>query len=206
MEKGKAAPPRLMHALPQPGEYGAHVTVGEAGLYTVRIARVSGKPGVDASFPLGIGVATPVRPDDVAATLTPTGRGPRAVRPDDTPAASQAGLAQLMRQLGEKLLATDAALAANNSGEAAAQAKAMVELSKSIPGQVPPYGNDRPREFDQQAGALTTALTALAGSPDATKLANVEQNLCWKCHAEYRWGVASDVSAWPGFTPSKEIK
>ena len=204
LEKGGAAPEHLLHALDQPGQYGAHITAGEAGLYTVRIASRSGDAALAASFPLGIGVPTPVRPDDVAATLAAASRGPhRAVRSRKQAAGDtvHAALPEIMRQLGEKLLALDAAL--SGQGDAAAQAHAMAELSKAIAGQTPPQNSERPAEFDQQAGELTHALGLLAQNPTRAKLADVEQNHCWKCHAEYRFGVASDVSGWPKFVAAE---
>ncbi|MBS2031055.1 MAG: hypothetical protein JST54_24350 [Deltaproteobacteria bacterium] len=207
LEKGKSAT-RVLHALAEPGRYGAHFTLSEGGLYTVRISRRSGKPGVDASFPLGVGVATPVRPDDVAATLTPTGHGPlRVIRPEDTApdGSPKAAMPQVMRLLGEKLLALDAQVS-SGKGDAAATARAMAELAKALPGQTPPFGDSRPREFDQAASDLTAALTAFAASPSAAKLATVEQNQCWKCHAQFRWGVASDTAGWPSFAAAKEVK
>ena len=207
LEKGKSAT-RVMHALAEPGRYGAHFTLGESGLYTVRISRRSGKPGVDASFPLGVGVPTPVRPDDVAATLTPMGHGPtRAVSAQETTSdgSPKAAMPQVMRQLGERLLALDAAVNGGH-GDSAANARAMAELAKALPGQTPPFGDTRPREFDQAANDLGVALTSFAASPSASKLQSIEQNQCWKCHAQFRWGVASDTAGWPSFAAAKEVK
>ena len=196
--------PHLLHAMSEPGQYGAHLTVAEPGLYTVTIIRRGTEGGVVAHFPLGIGVATPVRPDDVAATLVPASLGPqRAVRSRKQAAsdAVQKALPKVMRELGEKLLALDSAL--DGHGDAAAQAHAMAELSKAIAGQTPPQGSDRPREFDAQAAQLTSALNQMAQSPSRARLQDLEQNHCLKCHAEFRWGVASDVSAWPKFTAAE---
>lgn len=205
LEKGKPTTPVVLHPMSEPGVYGAHVSAMEQGLYTVRIARRTGKPGLEASFPLGIGVATPARPDDVLASLPKSGqRTGRAIRPDaDATGAAAPALPQVMHQLADRLLALDAAL--DGKGDAAAEARAMVDLSKAIPGQTPAHANNRPKEFDAEAAGLTNALQQLASSPTKARLADVEQNHCWRCHVQFRWGVASDVSAWPAFT-QQEVK
>lgn len=204
LEKGKAEPPVVLHALPEAGEYGAHVTALEQGLYTVKIGRRTGKPGLEASFPLGVGVSTPARPDDVQETLPEEGmRTGRAIRPAGESGASGPALPGIMRRLAEHLLAADAAL--DGKGDAAAEAHAMVELSKAIAGQTPAHARNRPKEFDAEAAGLTGALQQLESSPSKAQLADVEKNHCWRCHVQFRWGVASDVSAWPSFTQA-EVK
>jgi len=190
---------RVLHPLAEPGAYGAHVTVDAPGLYAVRVSRRTGKPGIDATFKLGIGVATPVRPDDVAATIQTRHHGPMRPAGDDADGADGAALSTVMRELGRALVSLDASLASGH-GDAAAQARAMAALSKGIAGKVPPFGADRPKEFAQLASGLTAALTELASAPSTAKLQAVQQSQCTKCHAAYRWGVASDVSSWPAFT------
>jgi hypothetical protein len=205
LEKGKVGPAHQLHPLGNPGQYGAHLLATESGLFTVRVGRRSGKPGVDAAFPLGIGVATPVRPDDVQATLNPTARGP--VKAQDALPATANGLSlpETMRALGERFLQLDAQLE-SGKGDASGLARAMVELGKGVSGTTPPFARNRPREFEVETNRLQTALAGLATAPTKQKLSDLEQNVCFRCHAQFRFGVAADVTRWPAFTLAKEEK
>lgn len=205
LEKGKASLPHLLHPLSEPGRYGAHVVAPEQGLFTVRVGRRSGKPGVEASFPLGIGVATPVRPDEVQATQNPSARGPVKAQ-DALPAgAPERTLAETMRLLGDRFLQLDAQLE-SGKGEAQGTARAMAELAKGVAGTTPPFAKNRPREFEAETNRLQTALAALAAAPTRQKLTDLEQNVCFRCHAQFRFGVAADVTSWPAFRMAREEK
>lgn len=204
---GAGGRPYLFHKLPLPGEYGLHVLPTDQGVHELAIGRRSGKPGMDINFKVGVGVPHPLRPDDALATVAAGSRGP--VRPTAAGAAGGPPLAQVMEQLGERLLAYEAALEAGRAADGVAAAKAMQELSGQVAGKVPGHHARRTQEFEGNAQRLAAGLTELASRPlekpadrvaAKAKLLELESATCMRCHVQFRFDVADDTSTWPKFT------
>ena len=199
---GKGGVERVWHPLAAAGEFGMHVEAVEAGVQTLTIHRRTDKPGIEASFPVGIGVPTPARPDDVQASADAK---PLPMVAGSAPSARAGDLDDLMRQLELHTVALAAALDRPKS-DTAADAKAIADLSARVAGLVPAAHGSRVHEFDAVAKSSAATAAELAHPSDREKLKakldQLEQGGCLRCHAQFWWGVADDTSAWPSFTPA----
>lgn len=89
-------------------------------------------------------------------------------------------------------------------------AKAVAELSGKVTGQVPVSQAVHGKEFNVYAGQLQSALDGIVKQlSDRRKakesLVKLEQGVCLKCHARFRYQITEDVSKWPKFQP-KDVR
>jgi hypothetical protein len=204
---GPGGKQRVLHATGVPGEYGLHLTPEESGVHPLVVSRRTGKPGMDVTFPIGIGVPTPGRPDDVLVIQgAGGGRAPLRVNMPGGGTETGAGggdMVALMKQIGQHWMALDVATT-DPKADIGGHAKALADLAAPLKGRVPTRFNERRQEWDGQAASFQSAMQDLIHVADRnqlkTKMLDLEQNSCLKCHAQFWFGVADDVSSWPNFT------
>jgi hypothetical protein len=209
---GAKAPARYrLHALADAGVYGVHFLAGEKGPYRVGLEQrlvnpEIGDKALTTEFVLGIGQDTPMEPASEEESAVKTGRGRTAIKASD--GLSQEGAAPLMRALGEQW--AELAESLENpaaTGDKVAAARAILEASAKLAGQVPAALSSSRREFDTLAGDLAASLKELPPAVGAgadkgrAQMARIESEQCSRCHVKFRFQLAEDVSGWPKFTP-----
>lgn len=200
---------------PTPATYGFHFTPEAEGVFHVNFAGTDaratdgGDRPFEVTFRIGAGSF---------AEQTETSQGSAAARravrrpvgPIQRGKSDADRLHELMEEVGDRFLALEDALdnapARGNNAVAAAEARALAALFEKIPGLTPAAYRAAAEEFDQLAGAMPQKLEAVAKAAEgkdrnAPRRAfdQVELQGCLQCHAKFRFGVTTDLSAWPKF-------
>ena len=197
------------HALLDAGTYGTHFTVDAPGLYDLAIERLGARRPERFEVRLGVGTETP-------GIATPEA-GPRrrdrdgvvegiemvgVAGPDD------ATIAGVMDELGRRWMELDRLAGSEDAAEAL---RAVREQAALAAGKMPQGRGGNPTEFDQLVAGLADRLAALEGATgDRTALRagmlRVQEEVCMRCHALYRHGIAESVAAWPDFSPKEKLE
>ena len=201
--------------------FGFHFTPASDGLYELKLVGYDsvagdGKP-VTVSFKVGVGSAA--GQTEVSQETGAVRRGARRpVGGGDASSANSAKLQKLMEEIGRRTLDLDARLAAwpakGPHADAAAEASQVAALLTQVKGLAPKGTELASGEFDALADEAAAALTEVAhaaqaeGKPgdktarQAAAQASFEKTQgrsCLACHAKFRWGVTTDLAAWPTF-------
>jgi len=207
-----------LHAMKDAGRYGFHFTSDVEGVHTIVVDRVNEKPGLRTEFPLGIGVPTPVPAGDdadpdarkgarggrrpVGVGGAPPPRAPTAPVAGAAPRADDVTIAGVMEQLGK-----DVKLLSRKLGTPAATpiADRVEAHAKKLEGRVPEGHADARPLFEKLARQLleeSRAIKAVAGDKAKAEpmLRKLQDDVCLRCHAEFRFEIAESVERWPGFT------
>lgn len=207
-----------LHAQKDAGRYGFHFTSDVEGVHTITVDRVNEKPGLRTEFPLGLGVPTPVPagedtdPDQrkgARGARRPVGLGgvPGPKAPTGEPkAGAVAGPDDSTLEGVMELIGRETKLLSRKLGTPAAMpiAERLEAHAKKVEGRVPEgHGDARPL-FDKLAKQLledVRGLKAVAGDRAKAEpvLRKLQDDLCQRCHAQFRFDVAASVERWPGF-------
>jgi hypothetical protein len=202
--------------------FGFHFTPPADGLYDVKVVGFDGIDGgeprpVSTSFKVGVGTAS--AQTEVSQVTSAAKRGPRRpVGGGDAASANTARLQKLMEEVGERTLDLEPLLsswpAKGPHGDAAVEAATIASLLAQAKGLAPKGTEVAAGEFDTLAADASAAWNEVAtlasadGRPAdkaarqaAAKAAfdKASSRTCLECHAKFRWGVTTDLTAWPAF-------
>jgi cytochrome c5 len=201
--------------------FGFHFTPASDGLYELKLVGFDTVAGdgkaVPVSFKVGVGSAS--GQTELTQETGSTRRGARRpVGGGDVSNASAAKLQKLMEEVGRRTLGLETRLAAfppkGGHVDAAAEASQVASLFAQVKGLTPRGTELAAGEFDVLAEQASTAFTDLATSLKAdgkpaekaarqsaaqAALEKLQGSSCLACHAKFRWGVTTDLSAWPSF-------
>ncbi len=207
------------------GNLAFHFTPAADGLYDLAINGFDPKPyedsetgrTVEVHFKVGVGAAAgQTEVSQGAASVRRSSR--RAVGGSGSEAAAPPKLPKLMKEVGHRFLELESALAKwpekGANADAVAAAKALSALFAETKGTTPESMKVAAEEFEKLSAGTAAALdqiVTLAGTEvkakerganaAATRAAfeKLETQSCQQCHAKFRWGVTTDLSAWPKF-------
>jgi hypothetical protein len=201
--------------------FGFHFTPPSDGLYELKLVGFDTVAGdgkaVQASFKVGVGTAA--GQTELTQETGTTRRGARRpVGGGDASSANAAKLQKLMEEVGRRTLGLEPRLAAwpakGGHADAAAEADQVAALLTQAKGLAPKGTELAGGEFDALADEAAAAFADLSvslkadGKP-AEKAARqaaaqaafekTQGRACLACHAKFRWGVTTDLAAWPSF-------
>lgn len=200
-----------IHELSDAGTYGAHFTAADAGLYTLEVERTDGRRPQRLEFKLGVGVPTPdVTTAAAAETTRRRGRDGivEGVEMIGVAAPDQSTIAGVMDGLGRSWME----LERHAGTPAAAEALAAVrEHAALVAGKMPRVAGGDAASFDRLAASLVERVAGFESiAADRTKLLSAmgrtQDELCMRCHAQYRHQFAASVDAWPDFRVKEKLE
>lgn len=199
-----------VHELTDAGTYGLHFTAGGSGLYDVEIQRTDGRRALTVAFRFGIGEKTLglSEPGEMERRRRGRGNVVEGAEMVGVAGVDDSTAAGLMELLGRNWMALDRHAGGPGASKALEEVRA---LAQRLAGKAPEVQGGNAAEFDRLAGELVARVSALeaeAGDAGALRAAmlRVQDDVCMRCHALYRFQFAENVAAWPNFTPKTDLK
>jgi hypothetical protein len=202
----------MLHALPDAGQYGFHVTPAAGGLYRLEFAPLRGE-GPSISFEVGAGLAA--SQTEAGESQQATQRRPaKGAQVKKGPVSGEnLELRRVMAELGQRWVdladALEAAPAKGPHPELAKEALALSEVPGRAAGRTPSVYISSAAEFDKMASDLGPAIAALektlaskdknSASSAREELRRLEQAHCNRCHAKFRYNVTTELTRWPEY-------
>lgn len=210
---GPGVPERLfeVHPLASPGAYGVHFTPpANTGVYRIALQRTDGRNSSKVEFQLGIGVATPglATAEEMEKRKRSRGGVVEGVEMVGVPGPDDSTISGVMAELGRRWMELERTAGTPAAAEVAAQVKAQAAL---VAGKMPQVQGGNAVEFDQLAGLLVQKAEGLEGRASdragtLSSMESVQNDVCLRCHAMYRLGIAESVQSWPDFSPKTDLK
>lgn len=202
-----------VHPLGVPGRYGFHFTPAAAsGLYKIAVERLDGRRAQSTEFTLGVGVDTPGIADRAEMEKRRrriSGSGVvEGIEKVLVPGPNEMRLSGVMKELGRRWMELDRLAGTDAAADAAAKVR---EQAAKIAGKMPTVAGGSATEFDALAQTLAQRTESLEGHASdrqslMSAMGEVQNEVCMRCHAMYRFQFADSVGTWPNFRVKQKLE